>query len=41
MVRVRWYVRLLGAVLDGELAPDDKEGATRLAQEVMAEHSDV
>jgi poly(A) polymerase len=27
--------RLLAAVLDGELAPDDKEGATRLAREVM------
>ncbi|MFN8634834.1 MAG: HD domain-containing protein [Chloroflexota bacterium] len=29
--------RLLAAVLDGELAPDDKEGAERLAREVMAE----
>ena len=29
--------RLLAAVLDGELAPDDKEGATRLAREMMAE----
>jgi poly(A) polymerase len=29
--------RLLAAVLDGELAPDDKEGATRLARQVMAE----
>ena len=27
--------RLLAAVLDGELAPDDKEGATRLAREIM------
>jgi poly(A) polymerase len=33
--------RLLAAVLDGELAPDDKDGATRLAREVMAEHSEV
>ncbi len=31
--------RLLSAVLDGELAPDDKEGATKLAHEFMAEHS--
>jgi len=29
--------RLLAAVLDGALAPDDKDGATRLAREVMAE----
>ena len=29
--------RLLAAVLDGELAPDDKEGATRLAREVLGE----
>jgi poly(A) polymerase len=27
--------RLLAAVLDGELAPDDKDGATRLAREVV------
>lgn len=31
--------RLLAAVLDGELAPDDKEGATRIAQELMAERA--
>src|SRR5262249_46666513 len=29
--------RLLAAVLDGELAPDDKDGATRLAQTLMTE----
>ena len=33
--------RLLAAVLDGELAPDDKEGATRLALEVMGEPVDA
>jgi poly(A) polymerase len=33
--------RLLGAVLDGELAPDDKEGATRLAREMLAEHAEI
>jgi poly(A) polymerase len=31
--------RLLSAVLDGELAPDDKDGATTLAQEFMAEYA--
>ncbi len=29
--------RLLSAVLDGQLAPDDKETATRMAREMMAE----
>lgn len=29
--------RLLAAVLDGELAPDDKEGATRMARELLGE----
>jgi poly(A) polymerase len=33
--------RLLSAVLDGELAPDDKEGAARLAREVMGEPADT
>jgi poly(A) polymerase len=33
--------RLLGAVLDGELAPGDKEGATRLAREMLAEHAEL
>jgi poly(A) polymerase len=33
--------RLLGAVLDGELAPDDKEGATRLAREMLVEHPEI
>jgi hypothetical protein len=28
---------LLSAVLDGQLGPDDKEGATRMARELMAE----
>jgi poly(A) polymerase len=29
--------RLLSAVLDGQLGPEDKEGATRMAQDLMAE----
>jgi poly(A) polymerase len=33
--------RLLSAVLDGQLLPDDKEGAARLAREVMREHVEV
>ena len=33
--------RLLAAVLDGELGPDDKEGATKLAREVMGVPADV
>ena len=33
--------RLLAAVLDGELASDDKEGATLLAQELLAEGAEV
>jgi poly(A) polymerase len=37
--RVKDY--LLGLVLDGELAPDDKEGAERLAKEYLAEHPEL
>jgi poly(A) polymerase len=33
--------RLLAAVLDGQLAPDDKEGATVMARELMAETAEV
>jgi poly(A) polymerase len=33
--------RLLAAVLDGQLAPDDKEGAARLAREMLGERVEV
>ena len=33
--------RLLSAVLDGQLAPDDKEGAAVMARELMAETAEV
>jgi poly(A) polymerase len=29
---------LLSLVIDGELAPDDKEGAATIARQLMAEH---
>ena len=32
---------LLGLVLDGVLAQDDKEGAERLAREYLAEHQEI
>jgi poly(A) polymerase len=33
--------RLLSAVLDGQLKPDDKESATQLAREALGEHVEV